>query len=87
MNYGEVEFEGRQLKLTEQAELTSRLLDNLTNYHEASEGEKYFFEMSAQAVGSNGNEYTVYWIFSDTKGSEAELDSHDYDDYDRIEPL
>ena len=85
MNYGKVIFEQKEYTLTSNADYTNRLLNGPRNYHEASEGQKYFFEMSADAVDSEGNEYTVYWIFDDVMGEETPLDNFDYDDVDRVE--
>ena len=85
--FGTVKFNGIEYALTGQADFTNRLLPGgYTNYSDASDGEKYDFEMSASAIDSEGNEITVYWVFENTKGEgEAELDSFDYSIADRIE--
>ena len=41
--------------------------------------------MGASAVDEDGNECTVYWIFSATKGDVAELDAYDYSIADRVQ--
>lgn len=84
--FGTVNFNGNEYALTDQADFTNRLLPGgYTNYNDASDGEKYDFEMSAGAVDKDENEYTVYWIFENTKGEDAaELDSFDYSAVDRV---
>ena len=77
-NLGRVEFEGRHYRLLDQAMLTGRCLpDSQSDTH---------FEMSAPAVAvfdDASKEYTVYWIFESIE--DAELDSYNYDNIDRIE--
>lgn len=85
--FGIVEFEDKKYILTSQADHTNRLLPYQKNYHEVEENEEFDFEMSAGAVDENGNEFIIYWIFSDIKGNEAELDSFDYNNINRIEEL
>ena len=81
-----VNFEGKEYRLLEQAEVTGTELDGrFTNYHEAQNGETYDFEMSAPALDDEENEVTVYWMFEAVKGEEQELDSYDYDNVDRVE--
>jgi hypothetical protein len=90
--FGEVKFEEEKYILTSQAEHTNRLL-SYKDYHETDEGEEYNFEMSANAVQIDedcniiADEYKIYWIFSDIKGSEKELDQFDYEDIDRVENI
>ncbi|MFW5437792.1 hypothetical protein [Paenibacillus apiarius] len=84
-NYGTVVFEGKEFQLTGDADFTNRVLDGrFTNFHEASEGEEFEFEMSAPGVDAEGNEVTVYWIFSDIKNEQKELDEYDYDSINRV---
>jgi len=84
--FGTVTFDGREYALTDQADFTSRLLPGgYINYNDASDGDEYDFEMSASAIDKDGNEYMVYWMFTNIKGEDAaELDSFDYDDVDRV---
>lgn len=86
MANGSVTFEGREYALTSQADHTSRLLPGgYTNYNDARDGEAYDFEMSAQAIDRNGDEYTVYWLFEGIKGEDdPALDSYDYSTADRV---
>lgn len=84
-NFGSVEFEGKKYILTAQADFTGRLLPGAyVNLNEAEEGEDFDFEMSASAIDKDGVEFEVYWIFTDTKGQEKELDAFDYDNADRV---
>ena len=82
---------GKIYTLKNQADFTNRLLPgNFVNYHDAEEGEEFDFEMAADATSESGEDCTVYWIFSHTKGeSDSDWDSFDYTDVDRIvcEPL
>ena len=81
-----VKFDGKEYRLTEQAEVTGTELDGrFTNYHEVQNGETYDFEMSAPALDDEENEVTVYWMFENIKGEEKELDEFDYDNVDRVE--
>ena len=82
-SFGDVTYNGEVYRLTGQAELTNALLP-MNNYNDASEGESYDFQMSAPGIDKNGTEVIVYWIFSDIKGSEVELDSYDYGYVDHI---
>lgn len=84
--YGSVEFEGKKYILTDQTDITNRLLPYPKNFHEVAEGEEYDFEMTCPAIDEQGNEYTVYWVFSDTKGDEQDFDAYDYDNVDRVVP-
>lgn len=84
-NYGTVVFEGKEFMLTGETDFTNRLLDgSFTNFHEATDGEDFDFEMSAPGVDAEGNEVVVYWIFSDVKNEQKELDEHDYDNVNRV---
>lgn len=84
--YGEVIHSERYYALVDQADYTNRLLPSgYTNYNDAKDGEPYDFEMSANAIDRNGNEYTAYWMFEGIKGEDdPELDTYDYDDIDRV---
>jgi len=85
--FGAVTCNGKTYTLTSEADFTSRWLPGeYTNYVDATQGDEYDFEMSASAVDEDGNECTVYWIFSDTKGEEAELDTFDYSVAERVMP-
>ena len=90
-DFGTVEYMGKRYTLKNQADFTNRLLPgNFVNYHDAEEGEEFDFEMAADATSESGEDCTVYWIFSHTKGeSDSDWDSFDYTDVDRIvcEPL
>ena len=84
-NLGTVIFEGRKYYLQDDADFTNRLLPGRVNYHEISNGEEYDFEMSATVKDSEGNDYTMYWIFTNIKGEDGrELDSFDYDNVHRV---
>lgn len=84
-NFGKVTFADKEYTLTSDADITSTSLDGrYVNYHEAAEGEEYSFQMSAQAIDEDGVEHTVYWIFEDIKGSEKDLDGHNYDNVDKV---
>lgn len=78
-DFGKSTFEGKEYILTSQVDFTNRVLHNLKNFHEVSEGEEYSFQLSCQAIDSNWDEYTLYWVFTATKGEEVELDSYNYD--------
>jgi hypothetical protein len=79
-NYGEVEFEGREYRLTSEADFTSRLLPGPWNLKDVEDGEEYQFEMSADAIDDQGKGCKVIWIFWKVKGEDGwELDSLDYD--------
>lgn len=81
-----ITFEGTTYTLTADAEPTSRLMP-YAPYHEAEEGESYWFEMSAPCQDADGNEYTMYWEFEAVKGQEQELDQYDYDSgITKVEP-
>ena len=84
--FGTVHFKDVEYALTAQADFTNRLLPGgYTNFIDAKEGETYDFELSADAIDSDENKYTVYWIFEAVKGENgAELDSFDYDLVDRV---
>ncbi len=66
IDYGTVEFEGKEYELQGQAEPTSRLLpDHL----------KGCFEMVALAIGEDNKAYEVSWVFPDDG---RDLDQYDY---------
>ncbi|AUS03582.1 hypothetical protein [Paenibacillus larvae] len=82
-----VVVEGKEFKLTGDADFTNRVLGGwYTDFNDASEGEEYQFEMSAPGLDNEGNEVTVYWIFTDIKGEKGKesLDEYDYDNVDRV---
>lgn len=81
--YGTTQCEGKTIILDSDADLTSRLMPHLP-YHEAEEGNKYYFEMSASGHDEAGNGCTVYWEFAAVKGDEPELDTYDYSEATRI---
>ena len=85
-DFGTVEYMGKIYTLKNQADFTNRLLPgNFVNYHEAETGEEFDFEMAADATSESGEDCTVYWIFSHTKGeSDSDWDSFDYTDVDRV---
>ena len=85
-DFGTVEYMGKIYTLKNQADFTNRLLPgNFVNYHDAEEGEEFDFEMAADATSESGEDCTVYWIFSHTKGeSDSDWDSFDYTDVDRV---
>ncbi|WP_124705059.1 hypothetical protein [Sulfuriferula multivorans] len=82
-------YNGINLTLTSDADYSNRLLPGgYVNYHEASAGEAYDFEMQATATDEAGNSYLVYWIYEGVKGDDDRpLDWYDYssDEIDRIE--
>lgn len=82
-NYGTTQREGKTIILDSDADFTSRLMPHLP-YHEAEEGDTYFFEMSANGHDEQGNNCTVYWEFEAVKGEEPELDTYDYSVATRI---
>jgi len=92
-DYGTVNFNGITYTLTSQAEMTNRLINNISNnYNDVDDGEEYQFELSASAEYDDGNPEnenlttgTIYWVFTGTKGeNDPELDSYNYDDVDRF---
>ena len=81
-DFGTVTFDGQEITLTADAQMTSRLLPSMSyNDRHQNDGD-YNFEMSAPGVDGKGEEVTVYWIFENVDG--AELDSYDYSDVDRV---
>ncbi|AHD06417.1 hypothetical protein [Paenibacillus larvae] len=85
--FGTVVLEGKEFKLTGDADFTNCVLGGwYTDFNDASEGEEYQFEMSAPGLDNEGNEVTVYWIFTDIKGEKGKesLDEYDYDNVDRV---
>lgn len=80
-----ITFAGKEYTLTTDADFTNGVLNYPKNYNDVEEGEEFDFQMSAQAIDSEGNKYTVYWIFSDIKGdNQKELDSFDYDNVNNV---
>lgn len=80
-----VTFEGKEITLITDAEITGTQIDG-TNYIDAEDGEEFGFEMVANGLLQDGTTVKVYWIFKDIKGERQELDSFDYyDSVDRIE--
>ena len=82
--FGAVDFAGKKYILTGQADLTGRRLP-FFDFRETEDGEEFDFEMSAEALDAAGNKFFVYWIFTDAKDSQKELDDFDYEKVDRIE--
>ena len=82
-----IDFKGKEITLTTDADFTNRVLDGRLNYHEVEEGERFYFEMSADGMDDKGNKIIVYWIFNDIKGDQRDLDDFDYGDIDRIETV
>jgi hypothetical protein len=82
-NYGTTQCEGKTIILDGQAEITGCLMPYLP-YHEAEEGDTYYFAMSAPGHDEAGNDCTVYWEFKAVKGEYRELDTYDYDEATRI---
>lgn len=76
-------FKGKSYTLTTDADFTNRTMP-VNDYNDPDEDGNYTFEMSAQAVDTDGTGYTVYWIFT-TSVDIVELDEYDYDNIDRIE--
>ena len=81
-------FQNKKYTLTTNADFTNRLLPApYANYHEAEDGENFDFEMTALATDDTGSGYNIFWIFTDTKGNQKELDCFRYDNINRIEKL
>ena len=76
MDYGYTIFEGKEYDLTSEADYSNRSFDGC--FQDADDGQDYWMELCASAVDDDGVEYLVTWIFTSTKGEEAELDSYDY---------
>lgn len=81
----EITFNGKIYTLATDADHTGRHLPSNDNYSQVDEGESYNFEMSAEATNATGERYIVYWMMTDTKGDEAELDDLDYTNPSRVE--
>lgn len=74
IDFGTIEFEGKEYELQTQAEPTSRLLpDELAGR----------FEMAALAIGEDNQAYEVSWIFEDDG---RELDEYDYTEVCDVQP-
>ena len=52
-------------------------LSNNRNYRDVNYGEKYDFEVAAEAVDEQGLTYILYWIVTETKGAGFDWDSLD----------
>lgn len=76
-SYGETFYENKLITLDSVADFTNRLMPFLP-YHEAREGDRYCFEVSASGHDEDKNKCTVYWEFEAVKGAELELDAYDY---------
>lgn len=85
--FGEVEFNGKTYALTCQADYSNGVLDGVTNYNDADEGDDYQFEMVATAIDSDGERYNVRWIFDAIKGAELPLEDLTYSIADGIEAV
>jgi len=83
-NFGTVDFKGKTYQLTSDADFT-QFQD--FSFNEAEDGEEFEFEMAADARDDEGNQYKVYWVFTDIKGAQKELDSFDYDEASKIERI
>lgn len=84
----DISFGTKTYHLYEDAEITGRVFHNNFNHADVSDGEEFMFEMAAHAIGEDGNEYNVYWVFVDIKGeNEKELDAFDYDNVNRVEEV
>ena len=84
---GSVNFEGKRYILTTPADFTGRLLpSSYKNIHEVEDGEKYDFEMAAPACNKDGENCTIFWIFSDIKGENGteDLSNFDYSVVDHV---
>jgi len=86
MDYGTVEFKGKEYVLDGQADFTNRLINGGegTNFVDAAEGETYTAEFSAPAHDAEGNQHTVYWMHDMTKGDEPELDTLDWSNVSKV---
>ena len=74
IDFGTIEFRGKEYELQEQAEPTSRLLpDHLAGH----------FELVALAIGEDNLAYEVCWFFKDDG---RELDEYDYTEVDDVQP-
>jgi hypothetical protein len=74
----QITFEGTTYNLTGEADFTNKCFPSM-NYSQVDDGEEYQFEMSCPCTDSEGNDYVMYWVFEDVKGSEKELDMFDYE--------
>ncbi len=79
INFGTIEFEGKEYELQTQAEPTSRDLLGGTPVGTPSG----CFEMVALAVGEDNRAYEVSWIFEDDG---RELDEYDYTEVYDVQP-
>jgi hypothetical protein len=84
--YGTTMYEGTEYALTTIADYTSRLMPTRP-YSDVGEGETYNFEVAANAIDENGNEYRVSWEFSAVRGEEPELDAYDYREASNLHSL
>lgn len=74
-DYGEVEYQGKEYTLAEQATLSNRMFPGW--FGDAEEGEPYTAEYQAAAVDNGGESYMVLWHFETVRGEEP-WDESDY---------
>ncbi|MFA5300498.1 MAG: hypothetical protein WC389_20110 [Lutibacter sp.] len=77
-------FGNKEYKLISEADYSNRVL-TYQDFNSVEIGDNFDFEMVAKAIGEDGEEYNVFWIFTDTKGEEQELDCFDYSIINRVE--
>lgn len=82
--FGNVYHGVEKFELLAMAEPTGRWLEgSYLNINEVEDGDVFQFEMSAPALGEDGKNYTVYWIFNDIRGENGEQDLSNFN-YDQI---
>lgn len=74
--------DGKDLTVTRQAELTSRLFDG--GWHGAKDGEEYIAEWDLIAEDEDSNRYKIVYQFEQVKGEEEEPDSLPWDEVSHI---
>lgn len=86
-NNGNVTHNGVTVRLSDQAELTNRLLPNTQrNYNDVSDGEEYDAEWMANGTTDDGRSARVYWIHTGIKGDgDTPADELDWNNVDRVE--
>ena len=84
--FGEFTIDGRTYIMQSDATISNSVQPHNFNYNDVETGEEYELIMTAPATRF-GKEYIIVWCFTDIKGSEAELDSYDYDDVYSIEEV